>query len=262
MSIKLGNTDINALGNNVNKAYLGAIEVFTKTSATAFVSVWETTTANETITLPTPTNYEVDWGDGTVTINTNSHEYGSIGEYTITIEGNINDFAFNAGGDRLKIIDVVQYGSLVITTGCFQLCSRVSSFPSDIPTLSTSLNSSYRQVSNTVIFDPSISLWNTSLVESMMLCFFAAASFDEDLSLWDYSSVKIIDSFCRSTNLSTNNYDKLLIRLDDEGNGGLTFSNLTNMNMRMDTLQYTSFGATAHASLITKGLIITDAGQV
>ena len=26
--LKLGNTEINALGNNINKAYLGAIEVF------------------------------------------------------------------------------------------------------------------------------------------------------------------------------------------------------------------------------------------
>jgi len=41
-----------------------------------FITTWETTTASETITIPTNTaahtyNYTVDWGDGTTTTGRN-----------------------------------------------------------------------------------------------------------------------------------------------------------------------------------------------
>ena len=57
-------------------------------------------------------------------------------------------------------------------------------------------------------------------------------------------------------------YDNLLIKWDsDPSVGGLDFGKLTNLTTNMGTIQYSSAGAAAHASLTAKSLIISDGGQ-
>ena len=380
--LKLGNTDINALGNNINKAYLGAIEVF----GNVFVSLWQTRTANETITLPTPTNYKVDWGDGTVTTNTNSHEYVSNGQYVIKVSGEILDFKFNNGGDKLKILEVSKIGGFIISNatfygcenitfiqddfkavfstslgslfnGCFNLNSpmdsldttgvnvmtttfrdasvfnqdlnhldlssvttiagcfyqatafngnisswdvsniesistaffRASNFNSDLSSWATTsltnssgafqeatlfnsdiggwdvsnvifMNGTLRQTS----FNHPLNLWDTSKVESMELMFFLTTSFNQPVDSWSFVSVKNMNNFM---GLKTANdydaayYDNLLIKWDN-AIGGLIFANMVNVNIGMGTIKYTLAGAAARASLVSKGFIISDGGQV
>jgi len=56
-------------------------------------------------------------------------------------------------------------------------------------------------------------------------------------------------------------YDDLLIKWDNSV-GGLVFANMVDINIGMSSIKYTIAGATAHASLVSKGFTITDGGQV
>jgi hypothetical protein len=187
--LKLGNTDINALGNNINKAYLGAIEVF----GNVFVSLWETTTANETITLPTPTNYRVDWGDGTVTTNTNSHEYLVANQYTIKISGEITDFAFNNGGDKDNILEISKYGGLILILDGFSGCSNIDITAIKTPVLTTDLNDLFKNTTS-LVFNNSVNDWdlsNTTILRSS----FSGSSFNQPINKWDVSNITDLSNF-------------------------------------------------------------------
>ena len=207
-----GLTEIKFNGVDVSEAYFNNVLVFDS----RFISTWRTTTANETITLPTPTNYEVDWGDGTSTTNANSHVYSIGGDYEIKIRGDINDFIFNNGGDKDKIISIENAGGLILTGDSLNGCSnleylkgklkkpkaslgdcfkRCSVFNSDLLSLDTSdvtaLTSTFREAT---LFNGDISNWNTSNAISIGSLFYQASSFDGDLSLWDVSKVTNMSS--------------------------------------------------------------------
>lgn len=130
MSIKLGNIDINTLGNSFNKAYLGSDIVF---EGVAFISLWETTTANETITLPytllgTYTGV-IDWGDGTVTPNTyanRSHEYATADQYTIKIRGTVDGWIF-LGFEASNLLNIENLDGLdSVGSFAFYLCDNLT----------------------------------------------------------------------------------------------------------------------------------------
>lgn len=67
-----------------------------------FITTWETTTANESITIPTTGNgynYTVNWGDGAITNGENGdaiHTYATAGTYTVSITGNFPRIYFNS----------------------------------------------------------------------------------------------------------------------------------------------------------------------
>ena len=87
--------------------------------AQPFITTWRTTTASETITIPTfpgiTYNYDVDWGDGsTVTGQTGNatHTYATAGDYVVQISGTFPRIYFNNSGDREKILEVNQIRNL------------------------------------------------------------------------------------------------------------------------------------------------------
>ena len=109
---------------------------------TDFVSVWDTrltstgsSTANQ-IKLPLVSggsyDFTVDWGDS----NSSSidaydhadvtHTYGSEGEYTLVITGTLTGWQFNNDGDKLKIIEISQWGNMGLgdTGSYFYGCSK------------------------------------------------------------------------------------------------------------------------------------------
>ena len=201
-------TDIKFNGVDVSEAYFNGALVF---DANQFVSTWRTTTANETITLPTPTNYTVNWGDGTITTDANSHEYATSGDYEIKISGEIDDFAFVSNGDKLKILDVSNNGGLYIIRGIFYGCENLSTidnnmksedefltnifrncyeFNSDLSSLDTYNSNSFSSAfDNARLFNQDLSMWNTSKVTSLQSCFYQAYAFNGDISTWDVSKV-------------------------------------------------------------------------
>ena len=86
---------------------------------TSFITSWRTTTANETITIPTSGggyNYDISTSDGqTFTGVTGSQAitFASAGDYDISISGDFPRININNGIDKDKLIDIKQWGNIV-----------------------------------------------------------------------------------------------------------------------------------------------------
>jgi hypothetical protein len=86
-----------------------------------FITEWQTTGSNETITLPLLNsgsfNCTVSWDDGspdsTITSWTDTdkvHTYVTAGTYDVEIKGTCDGWAFWGAGDRLKIKKIINWG--------------------------------------------------------------------------------------------------------------------------------------------------------
>ncbi|WP_422105445.1 BspA family leucine-rich repeat surface protein [Winogradskyella sp.] len=189
----------------------------------SFVTVWETTSDNESITIPTTGSgysYNISWGDGTIDTGFTGdaiHQYATAGTYTVSIVGDFPRIYFNNnGGNRLKIREVTQWGSTAWTSmeSAFRGCEHLDITATDLPDLSqvtnvrgmlsscVSLvgNSSFNawDVSNVetmqgmfawTTFNQPLSNWNVSNVVYMGDMFYDATSFNQDLSGWDVGNV-------------------------------------------------------------------------
>ncbi|KUJ59173.1 hypothetical protein AR687_24510, partial [Flavobacteriaceae bacterium CRH] len=199
------------------------------TGYTPFITTWKTDntgTSNSTsITIPTTGtgyNYDVDWNnDGTyddfgLTGNI-THDYGTAGTYTVVIRGDFPRIYFNNGGDKLKILDIQQWGSIAFKSmnNAFLACANLNSTATDLPNLTavtdmsgmfkacTTLNSPtninlwnvsnvtnmYTLFDNTPAFNQNIGSWNVSKVTDMSLMFRFATIFNQDISSWNVSNV-------------------------------------------------------------------------
>ncbi len=88
-----------------------------------FITTWETTSASESITIPTlgseTYSYDVDWGDGSTSTGETAnatHQYATAGTYTVKISGTFPRIYFNNSGDKLKIKTIEQWGTVAWTS--------------------------------------------------------------------------------------------------------------------------------------------------
>ena len=209
-----------------------ATETTTNTSpkpyAGEFIAIWETSNissgsslANE-ITIPTHPlytyNYTVDWGDGSQDTNVTgpiTHAYALEGSYTVMISGDFPAIYFNDSGDRLKIIEILDWGVIAWQTmeDAFHGCENLNFDAIAAPDLSgvTSLRNmfsgcdSFNGIVNAwdistitdisgifndcTIFNRPLDNWNTSNVTDMSRTLRNCTSFNEPLDNWDTSSV-------------------------------------------------------------------------
>jgi surface protein len=190
----------------------------------SFISVWRTTSPNETINLPyngaSTYSGTINWGDGNTSVNSygnRSHTYTTPGDYTVTINGITNGFSFYYDGTNiLNILRIEQWGNVEISNTGYQFgnCSNLTlSTVTDIPNLTsitffegmfasctslTSINNlNSWDVSNIVTmafmfdstsFNQDISSWDVSNVNSMSSMFYVS-QFNQDISSWDVSNV-------------------------------------------------------------------------
>ncbi len=179
--------------------------VFTADSR-PFITTWRTTSANESITIPTTGtgyNYSIDWGDGTtesgLTGNA-SHSYATADTFTVEISGDFSRIYFNnpspsIGDNSTKILSIEQWGDIEWQSmeSAFTGCANLTSNASDVPDLSN-VTSMYAMFRNASSFNQSIDSWEVSNVTSMRYMFLNASSFNQDIGNWDVSNVTNMSS--------------------------------------------------------------------
>jgi surface protein len=196
-----------------------------------FISIWRTTGSSETITLPyenTGTyNGTIDWGDGNTSVNSyanRTHTYTTPGDYIITISGDCVGFRFNDSDDKIKIIEITQWGNKfrlgntgnAYFYGCSNLtltgvtdtlnltgtASLISMFGGciNITTIPHINSWDMSGVQNTALmffntkFNSDISNWDMSNVDTMNLMFAINAEFNQNINGWDVSNVTNMSS--------------------------------------------------------------------
>ncbi len=134
----------------------------------------------------------INWGDGTSVTSTGdltAKTYATAGYYDISVTGTYTAPYFNNGGDRLKCVDVRQWGSVTgMTTwnASFRSCDNLVGTATDAPVLIGDLSNMFE---GCTVFNGAIGNWNTSEVTSMSYMFNTAAAFNQDIGAWNTSEV-------------------------------------------------------------------------
>ena len=174
--------------------------------------------ASDTIILPLESggtySGTIDWGDGSsddLTYANRQHTYASGGTYTITISGDtLQGWAFKYTGDRLKITDVSNWGTIFEfdRTQMFTGCSNMDVSATDIPTISTT-DMTYNFY-ETGITNPDWSGWDMSGVTNYSLCFTYSSNFNGNIGNWVTSATTDINNMlngCSSFNQDLSGWD-------------------------------------------------------
>lgn len=241
--------------------------------STYFITTWETTAANETITIPTKGNsylYDVNWnfdenspgnwetgitGDAT-------HSYSNAGTHTIAIRGSFPQIFFNNSGDKLKIKSIEQWGNNVWSSmdRAFMGCKYLVSNATDTPNFSMvnnmfgmfayaesftgdsnignwdvgNVTNMYGMFGGATVFNADISNWDVSNVQNMKFMFSHAPAFNQDISNWDVGRVENMDSMFRGATAF------------DQNLGSWNVSNVVNMDymFKGGTLTSSNYDAT------------------
>jgi surface protein len=205
----------NAIYTTVYEISGGAVITQNCSNVPQFVSTWRTTTFNETITLPLVdpaggANYSgtIYWGDGTSTALTNAnwntantHTYLAGGDYVVRIyanPGSLTGWKFNNTGDKLKIRNVLHWGSLRFLNdgAAFMGCSNLTlSTVDDTPDFTgiTSLNNMFRDCGSITTIN-NVSLWNVSSVTNFNATFLNNYLLNDNFGSWNMSAATNIGS--------------------------------------------------------------------
>lgn len=119
-------------------------------------------------------------------------------------------------------------------------------------------------------FNQDISSWDTSSVTDMSSTFALADEFNQDLSSWDITNVTDMDGMFTSSNLSTENYSRILIGWANshyagnaQDNVSLGANGINYNNTSYTTGNQFNDAVSARAYLVgTAGWTITDSGEV
>ncbi len=173
------------------------------TSTDFFITTWETTTANESITIPTSGggfNYTVDWGDGTIETGFTGdaiHSYADADTHTVKITGDFPQFRSIKDLDNArKLRTIEQWGTIKWRTmgQAFARCPNLNVTATDAPDLSnvTSMSEMFRACMN--LQSPDFSNWDTSNVTIMSLMFASSENFNGNITTWDVGKVTDFNS--------------------------------------------------------------------
>ena len=240
------------------------------------------------LTTSTGLDFIIEWGDGVVQRITShtapeiTHTYPSIGTYQIQISGLLVGWAFGAGGDRLKMLNVFQWGVFnITTTNVFDGCTNLTCSATDAPIITTtSFNGLFRECTNfngaignwdvssvanmasmflrAPSFNQPIDSWNVSNVTTMSNMFNAATAFNQDISNWNITSVITFTSFMSgksNLNYSASNLDLIYQKWS-------LLAVKPNLSITFNTIKYTAAGVAGRLVLTSapNNWTITDGG--
>ncbi len=183
---------------------------------TDFVLRIETSVPDKLITLNTQTvgEFEVDWGDGTITNETENpvHSYAQPGSYLIKIKATIFP-QFRLGGttdDLLpnQLVAFVQWGDHQWTNvnQLFMNCFNMEYEAVDLPDFSAlaALPNLFRGCTS-MTGNATMGDWDTSNITSAVRTFFGASQFNQDLSRWEVTNVVNANFFGDGSGLTEEN---------------------------------------------------------
>ena len=197
----------------------------------AFVTTWQTTEDNESITI-TPRRaagtYTVVWGDAAISTNVSgyqTHVYKKAGTYTVGIYGDFTQIHLpDYPSNSLKLQSIEQWGDIRWESmrGAFAGALNMVYRATDAPDLSavTDMHEMFRFAP---VFNGNLSNWDVSSVTDMSGMFAAAAAFNGDISNWDVSAVTDMSNMFEGHSDFAQNLGNWYIVLDDttmSGAGG------------------------------------------
>lgn len=183
---------------------------------TPFITTWQTTTDNESITIPTigtGYHYLIDWGDGTLEIvmtGDATHTYAIAGTYTVSITGNFPRiyFNFDESGNAEKIQEITQWGTIQWSSmeGAFNGCLNLNVTATDAPDLSNVTNTSRMFANCTSLLGNAVfNTWDMSTIQNVSYMFSAARNFNTDLNNWNVANVTNMAGLFNSANAFNGN---------------------------------------------------------
>ena len=267
------------------------------TSDPAFITVWRTTTAGESITLPLaehtgyPHNFTVDWGDGSSSEITSYddpdrvHTYAVAGDYTVTIRGDTPWWDFGlVTASRNNLVDIVQWGANKWRGGLqLDFCVNLTWITAkDTPDLSecTGHFAYYNchslaggvsipdynpgpamsiSFNRCYPFNQDISDWDISQVREVYECFRDCRSFKQNLGSWDFRSCENFTRFLDGADINeTGSTDNYDALLQAIA----TTNSMTNRSFSGGSSKYSDAGEIYRNILLGRGWTITDGGHI
>jgi surface protein len=148
----------------------------------------------------TSSNYITAWNDTATT-----HTYSSTGTYTVTITGTCIGWNTLNTGDRLKIINISQWGNLKfinnanINNGYFRGCGNLQITALDIPNFTglTQIAGMFAECT-ALTGSPAFNNWNTTGIINLIGVFRNCSNFNVSINNWDVSSVDRFDFMFQS----------------------------------------------------------------
>ena len=223
----------------------------------------------------------IHWGDGNSDIITTwnqsetTHTYAVEGVYNITVDGVVNGFQYNNSGDKLKQLDITNWGEFnCLLTSVFWGCNNLTSLAEDIGWINSLVNGNnmFRDNSLTslpigmelpLLTDGVFMFFRNSITNlpsgmSLPLLIDGNSMFRNNslTSLPDVMELPVLtignNMFLNNT-INTTRYSQLLIDLENlNPNDNVTFYG--------GNSKYNLAGEIARDALIARGWIITDGG--
>ncbi len=167
-----------------------------------FITTWRTTSANETVTIPTgggaditDYDFQISWGDGTVETITGddpdpTHTYATAGDYKVNIVASTFYLSPQQDGDLDQLISLDQWGAVEWQnmTNSFAWARNMEYKATDAPDLS-GVTSTAGMFFAAEKVNGDFSSWNTSTITDMSFMFDGATNFNGDITTWDVSKV-------------------------------------------------------------------------
>ena len=236
---------IEYLVNKYTKLKVRPFRTEVDSNSTSFITVWKTNNAGSSLSnqirIPTNNlytyNYNVNWGDGTTSSGLTGdtiHTYTTPGTYTVKITGTFPAINFQNQFDRLKILQVKNWGSIKWSTMGYAFfgCENLTITATDAPDLSN-VTSLQNMFINCISFNQSINHWDVSTVTNMSSIFQGATSFNQPLNSWNTSSVTTMSYMfydCTNFNQPLNSWNTSSVKYMPN-----MFYNCTNFNQPLTT---------------------------
>jgi surface protein len=182
----------------------------------------------------------------------------SSGVYVLEVKSKevngFNRIQFNNGGDKLKITDIKQWGTIAWSSfeRAFFGCSNMLTTATDVPNLSN-VNNMFAMFTNATSANPDTTNWDVSNVTNMYFMFESATVANPNTTNWDVSNVtnmRLMFSDASSANPDVSNWDvSSVTNMRDMFRGASSANpNTTNWDVSSVTTMYSMFRSASSAN--------------